>query len=222
MIIKVIYKYVRGFAGIMSEVLYLQINKNVEVSKTDVTIGDIATLYCAKSGIVERVKTIKVINIPDVKAKRVCVSTMFVIKLINEVFPEVEVNNLGESDFIVDYIDEKPKSRVLQGFLIGFVALFTFVGSTYAIMAYNNDVGTVEIFERIYGWFGGGLAEWKVLEISYAVGLAAGIIVFYNHFAGKRFGSDPTPIEVEMDKYEGDIDTALIDRSQAAGKEKGV
>lgn len=206
----------------MKEVLYLQINRNVEVSKRDVTIGDVATLYCKDASVVNKVKTIKLVSIPDVKKKRVCVSVMLVIKLITEEFPGLEVCNIGETDFIVDYIKEKPKSKVLQWILIGFVALFTFVGSTYAIMAYNNDVGTPELFERIYEQVGGDLSGTHVLEVAYAAGLVAGIVIFYNHFGGKRFGTDPTPIEVEMDKYEGDIDTTLIDRSAAAGKEENV
>ena len=44
-------------------------------------------------------------------------------------------------------------------------------------------------------------------------------MVFYNHFAGVRFSSDPTPIEVEMDKYEKDVDDTLIDRSAAVNEE---
>ena len=81
-------------------------------------------------------------------------------------------------------------------------------------MAYNNDVNTIELFEKVYEMFGAGdFSEYKVIEISYAVGLFAGIVIFYNHFAGKKFTSDPTPIQVEMDKYESDIDTCMIDRS---------
>lgn len=36
------------------------------------------------------------------------------------------------------------------------------------------------------------------MEIMYAIGLALGIIIFYNHFGGKRLSSDPTPLEVQM------------------------
>jgi stage V sporulation protein AA len=62
--------------------------------------------------------------------------------------------------------------------------------------------------------------DYNLLEICYAVGLLLGIVIFYNHFAGKKLGSDPTPIQVEMNKYEKDIDDTLIDRSNAEGKEK--
>ena len=91
----------------------------------------------------------------------------------------------------------------------------------YAVMAYNNDVGTIEIFDRVYSLFGNsGLKDLKLLEITYALGLAGGIILFYNHFGGKRFGTDPSPIEVEMQKYEKDVDDTLIERSDAKNEEK--
>ena len=53
--------------------------------------------------------------------------------------------------------------------------------------------------------------EKKYLEVGYALGLGVGIIVFYNHFGPKKLSKDPTPIEVEMRKYETDINKALID-----------
>lgn len=199
----------------MSVVLYLKIDKNNEVKKRDVTIGDVAVMYCEEQTVLNRVRPLKLMSLPDVKKRRVCLSTLSVIELITKTCPGVEVNSIGESDFIVDYMREKPHSRFVQCILITFVALFTFIGSMFAIMAYNNDVATSEIFEHIYDSFAPQLKDSLLLEISYAAGVAGGIIVFYNHFAGKRFGTDPTPIEVEMDKYDDDVDTALIDRSLA-------
>ena len=164
----------------MSETLYIQINRNIQVDKREITIGDVAALLCKNAGITARVKTIKLITLPDVQ-----------------------------------------KSRVWQGLMVAFVSVFTFVGSAYAIMAYNNDVSTNEIFEKVYEMMGtGNFQEYKVIEIAYAVGLLLGIVVFYNHFAGKHFTGDPTPIQVEMDKYETDIDNCMIDRSSTEGKEK--
>ena len=50
-----------------------------------------------------------------------------------------------------------------------------------------------------------------VMEIMYSVGIAVGIIVFYNHFGGKRITKDPTPIEVQMRLYEDDVNTTLVE-----------
>ena len=43
------------------------------------------------------------------------------------------------------------------------------------------------------------------------MGIAVGIIVFYNHFGGKRITKDPTPIEVQMRLYEDDVNTTLVE-----------
>jgi stage V sporulation protein AA len=49
-----------------------------------------------------------------------------------------------------------------------------------------------------------------VLEIAYSAGLAAGILIFFNHFASWKMTVDPTPIEVEMRLYEENINKTLI------------
>ena len=43
------------------------------------------------------------------------------------------------------------------------------------------------------------------------LGLAVGIIVFYNHFMGRKLSDDPTPIEVQMSTYEKDTADSVID-----------
>ena len=57
------------------------------------------------------------------------------------------------------------------------------------------------------------------VKISYSIGLAGGIIVFYNHLGRRRYKKDPTPLEVEMRLYEQDINTAIIKNSGQEGKE---
>ena len=189
----------------MSETVYIKTDKNIEVSKRMVLIGDVADVYCNDKKMENDIKHICLIILDEVgvnkiKKKRVCLSFMDIVKAVAKKYPDADVNNLGENDFIVDYILEKKHSKFLQGLLIAFVA-------------YNNDVSTIEIFEKVYEIFGADNAQQvKLLEIMYAVGLALGIIIFYNHFAGVRLSGEPTPIEVEMDKYEKDVDDTLIDR----------
>ena len=59
---------------------------------------------------------------------------------------------------------------------------------------------------------------YSILELSYAIGLALGITVFFNHIGGRRITKDPTPIEVEMRIYEKDVNDALIETSDREGK----
>ncbi len=68
----------------MSETLYIQINRNIQVDKREITIGDVAALLCKNAGITARVKTIKLITLPDVPKRRVSFSVMTVMEKIEK------------------------------------------------------------------------------------------------------------------------------------------
>ena len=73
-------------------------------------------------------------------------------------------------------------------------------------MTFNNDVSVTDVFSEVFklvmGYESGGFT---VLEVSYSIGLAVGIIGFFNHFAAIKLNTDPTPLEVEMRLYEDNI-----------------
>ena len=95
----------------------------------------------------------------------------------------------------------------LKTALIGVIIFF---GSSFSIMAFHNDIGLVDLFAQIYEQVIGYAPEHVGgLEIGYSVGLAAGILVFFNHFSLKKRENDPTPLQVEMSKYEQDIEDTI-------------
>lgn len=201
----------------MKETLYIQIQKSVHIDKPTLYVSDIGELFCQDKTIENEIGHIVLKNLKDKKGVRICMNVIDVVKEIQSKYPDVDVNSIGESEFIVEYAVHKPRPRVLEFAIVFFVAAFTFLGSMYAIMAYNNDVGTVEIFENVYEFLGlSDYSDNNVLEIAYGIGLALGIIVFYNHFGSFKITKDPTPIQVEMDKYQKDIDDTLIDRTDAS------
>ena len=90
------------------------------------------------------------------------------------------------------------------------IGVIIFFGSSFSIMAFHNDIGLVELFAQIYEQVIGYEPEHVGgLEIGYSVGLAAGILVFFNHFSLKKRENDPTPLQVEMNKYEQDIEDTI-------------
>ena len=56
------------------------------------------------------------------------------------------------------------------------------------------------------------------IEICYAIGMPIGIMIFYNHIGRKKVTHDPTPIQVEMRKYEQDVDHTFIENAGREGK----
>lgn len=196
----------------MSEVLYLKIDRNIQVNHSDVRLGDVAKLECTNQAVKNRLKTLKILKIQAEKSDRYIFSVMKVIELIHEIYPNLEIQNMGEPDFIVEY--ESPEYARDRWSLIKVVLLCItiFIGSAFSIMAFNNDVGVGLIFDQVYELVTGRPSDgFTVIEITYSVGMAVGILVFYNHFGGKRITKDPTPIEVQMRLYEDDVNTTLIE-----------
>lgn len=196
----------------MSDILYMKIGRNIEVDKREIFLSDVANLECTNKEVLSRVKAIKLINIPDEKNNRFVFSVLKVIEMIHKIYPALEINNMGEIDFIIDY--EKPRKQpvVFSGLKLIAVCAVTFFGAAFAIMTFNNDVGVNDVFKEIYRLVTGEDSDgFTVLECFYSIGLTVGILVFYNHFGGKKITTDPTPVEVEMRLYEDDINTTLIE-----------
>ena len=97
--------------------------------------------------------------------------------------------------------------RYAKSALIGIVVFF---GSGFSIMAFHNDIGIVDLFAQIYTQVIGYAPESiGGLEIGYSIGLAAGILIFFNHFSLKKRENDPTPLQVEVSKYEQDVEDTI-------------
>lgn len=194
----------------MSKTVYLKLRQLTKTNKADVYLFDIADVYADKK-ILARIKSIKVACFYKVKKDRACINVMQVISCINQLDDTLEINNIGESDAVIEY-KKNDQPAWMNIVMTVIVCIIIFIGSAYAIMAYNNDVNTAEIFEKVYSMSGAGyLSEYNVLEISYAIGLFVGIAVFYDHFMGHRLSKAPTPIEVAMNQYVKDENQTLID-----------
>lgn len=212
-----------------SETLYLKIDKNTIVFDRHVKLSDIAKLECADPAIVRQLKQKKIYTFPEAmdekKQKNVMqvFSVLKIIELIHEDYPNVDVSNEGESDFIVEYIPNPDKPKWLNAVKTAVLCIIIFFGAAFTIMAFNNDVSVTDIFSKFYlqvmGTQSNGVTE---LEICYSIGLALGIIIFFNHVGHKKITPDPTPIQVEMRKYENDIDTAFIDNAERKGHSTDV
>ena len=205
------------------EILYLKLEQNVEVKTDDVYLKDLGKYYCRDQMLLYKVKTQKVFTFrPEDKGRRV-ISVMYLIQLLKSQFPDLEVENLGETSVVAERIRTTSRKRGRQTVLTIFVCGICFFGSAFTIMAFHNDIGIGSIFEGIYGIVTGqAYPGYSVLEISYSLGLAVGIIVFFNHVGGRRITKDPTPIEVEMRIYEEQVNAALTETADREGKTMDV
>lgn len=195
----------------MGKSLYLKLNQISEVHEKDVYLKDIASLYSDDSSILNRCKAIKVMKIPSDRNHRYVGSVLDIVELVAQMDSSIQVENMGEKDYIIDYQRPKPPARIWAWVKTVFVCLICFCGAAFAIMTFNNDASVSDVFGEIYRLvLGTETGELGVLELSYSVGLALGVILFFNHFSVWKINTDPTPLEVEMRLYEDNICKTLI------------
>lgn len=205
----------------MSKTLYLNVSQITEVHEKDIYLKDVAKLYCDDQNIVNKCNAIKVKSIKLDRNKRYVETVLDIIKKISEVDSAIQVNNVGEVDYIIDYQKPKPPRHAWEWCKTIAVCAVCFSGAAFAIMTFNNDVSVGDVFKEIYlVIMGTASSGFTILELSYSVGLALGIIVFFNHFAAIKINTDPTPIEVEMRLYEDNISKTLIQND--GRKESGI
>lgn len=198
--------------AVTNETVYIKGEQNVEVAKREITLGDILSMECSNPHVVPKLKLIKLLKVPEKGRHRYVVSVLKIIELIHRAYPNLDVQNMGEMDIIVTYEDGKTSNQFMHALKVIGVIVITFVGAAFSIMSFNNDVDTPKLFSQIYQLLTGSPKHgFTLLELTYCIGLIIGILIFFNHFGGKRFSVDPTPMEVEMRLYEKDIQTTLIE-----------
>lgn len=192
-------------------IVYLKCDRNVEIQSADVFMADLGSLRCADQVIAAKLKALKVHHFGRDGAKRCVISCLKLVELMEEACPNISVEIVGEPDVLVEQISVDRHKGWQQWLKCGLVCLVSFFGTAFTIMAYHNDVGINDVFTEVYRMVMNREPQGlNTLEVSYSVGLAAGIILFFNHVGGRRLTKDPTPIEVAMRNYEEDVDKALI------------
>ena len=201
--------------------VYVKAERNTQMQADDLFLKDIASLYCDDKAVLARVKAIKLYTFHEGAGKRFYISMTEVVKRIKETVPNVEVESIGEPDMIAERVHVEKKKGAVEVLKILLVSLVCFFGASFTIMAFHNDIGIVDVFAKYYELvMGEPSGGFTVLEVSYSIGLSAGIIIFFNHIGGRRITKDPTPIEVEMSIYEEDVEKALIKTAGREGMEQ--
>ncbi|MCY7493079.1 stage V sporulation protein AA [Bacillus safensis] len=127
-----------------------------------------------------------------------------VVKTIKKTWPDIDIQTVGGSEAIVEIDTGK---RQLSPVLFVFVWLLLFVGAALAIMNFHEDVSMRLVHIRLYEMITGKTVEHPyLLQIPYSFGLGFGMILFFNHVFKKRLNEEPSPLEVEMFKYQLDLD----------------
>lgn len=207
----------------MNATVYLKCERNVEVQSEDVQMTDVGSLQCADPVVSAKLKALKVHHFGKSEPKRCVISSLKLVEQMENTCPGITVQVLGEPDVLVEWVSVNRHKGAVQWLKAALVCLVSFFGTAFTIMAYHNDVGINDVFTEVYRLVMNREPQGlNVLEVSYSIGLALGIIVFFNHVGGRRLTKDPTPIEVAMRNYEEDVDKTLIATASREGHEESA
>lgn len=204
-----------------NKTVYLKCERNIEVQSQDVFLSDVGTVRCSDSVLSARLKALKVHHFGKNDTKRCVISSLKLVELMENECQDISVQIVGEPDVLVEWVSTEKHKGWQQWLKAALVCMVSFFGTAFTIMAYHNDVGINEVFTEVYRMVMNREPQGlNALEISYSIGLAVGIILFFNHVGGRRLTKDPTPIEVSIRQYEEDVDKTLIAQAGREGREE--
>ena len=198
----------------MSDTLYIQTDMNILIKHPHVYLQDIARLSCSNSKVLNRLRVLPVANLNPDTPGRYTMSVMDLVDLIQKKEPDLDITPLGELSFILTYQPPGKPQMIFEILKVVFISLASFFGAAFSIMTFNTDADVGTLFKQIYQQVTGNVSNgFTILEISYSIGLAAGVLFFFTHFGRKKFSADPTPMQVQMRQDEDNVNTTLLEES---------
>ena len=201
------------------EEVYLKLPQNAQVVNRKIFLKDVAEIYTSDTETEKKIGNIILYTVSGDKNQKLIFSVMKLIEAIQKEHPGLQIVNIGEPDFIVEYKMPVAPKKGMEYLKLAILSLIVFLGAAFTIMTFNTDVSVGEVFDNLYYLVMGTKKNTgSVLEIAYSVGILLGIFGFYNHFKGQKLHDDPTPIHIEMRNYEEEMNTAIIKDADREGK----
>ncbi|WP_101844144.1 stage V sporulation protein AA [Halobacillus sp. Marseille-P3879] len=134
----------------------------------------------------------------------IVIDSYAIVEYILHRFPEREVEIIGPNQCVV-HIEHEKKKPVF--YVVAFIWLLLFIGAAMAIMNFHYDVAMESVQQKLHYMLTGKEVEHPLwIQIPYSLGLGIGMILFFNHWFSKKFNEEPNPMEVEVFKYQEDLD----------------
>ena len=147
----------------MNHTVYLKLSQITELTHKDVVLKDVAQVYCDDQNVMNKCNSMKVMTVKVDAKRRYIMSALDVINKLKQLDSTIDVNNVGETDFIIAYKPPSPPAYIWQWTKTIFVCLVCFFGAAFAIMTFNNDVSVTDVFSEVFklvmGYESGGFTR---------------------------------------------------------------
>ncbi|WP_458412611.1 stage V sporulation protein AA [Schinkia sp. CFF1] len=190
------------------ETIYLRMRLRLQAAPDSIiTLGDIAQII-GPDEILGILRDLPVHRISKSDKNIVVIDLMRVIAVIQSFKSSIDIQTIGPTQTIIDVMYKQKKPPIAFLILVWFLL---FIGSAIAIMNFHEDVSMLQVHQKLfYIVTGENIEKPLLLQIPYSFGLGIGMILFFNHFFKKRLNEEPSPLEVEMFKYQQELDQYVI------------
>lgn len=190
----------------MEQIVYISLKRHVRLDERRISFFDVTEAEVGEEAqpILEKL----VIKTVQPSAGNVVIVTVLdVIHALKTEFPDTQVVIAGETESIVSL---QPANTPASFWKIALVWIVLFTGAALTIMNFHEDVSMQKVHVLIYEKITGVKNEQPLLlQIPYSIGLGLGMILFFNRLWQKRLNEEPGPLDLEMFKYEEDINGYL-------------
>ncbi|WP_102345703.1 stage V sporulation protein AA [Bacillus sp. Marseille-P3661] len=192
----------------MEEVVYIRMRQRVQAPPDSlVKLGDLAQIVTSEQ-LKKEISALPIHLICKSDQNIVVIDVMRVIQAIQNYNESIDVQSIGPTQSIVEVM-YKPRQFTIG--LLASVWILLFIGAGMTIMNFHEDVSMQEVHQELYYIITGTKVEKPLLlQIPYSLGLGIGMILFFNHLFRKRLNEEPSPLEVEMFKYQMDLDQYVM------------
>lgn len=195
----------------MGKIVYVRMKKYVSTSeKAVLRLRDIAFVEMSPQIEKRQLENRLIYKITDKDSNYVVIDGFMIIHHLQEEDPSLEIQLIGPNQSII-HVQEKQKKMPVWVAAIVWVILF--LGSAMTIMNFHYDVSMQEVQQKLHLFLTGKEEEFPLtIQVPYSFGLGIGMLVFFNHWFKKRFNEEPSPLEIEIFKYQESINDYIIDR----------
>ena len=107
----------------MSDTVYIKISQSTEVHEPEVRVKDIAQVHCRNKAAEARIKALKVTSFKERDREASYVgSVMDLLEELEGTGSSIQINSVGETDFIVSYNPQIKRRAALQWMKTAFVS----------------------------------------------------------------------------------------------------
>ncbi|HEY4602556.1 MAG TPA: stage V sporulation protein AA [Cerasibacillus sp.] len=188
----------------MNNTVYVRMKQKINVRKgTSLTLNKLADVSTS-TPLSEEINQFVVYQLSDNEKHVIVFDQFFILEQLQKKYPEIDVHFLGANQTIVQISNKQSPPSILLAVIVWFIL---FIGTAMTIMNFHYDVSMQETQQKIHYMLTGKAVQSPLwIQIPYSLGLGVGMLLFFNHWFKKRFNNEPSPLEIEISKYQDSLD----------------